>query len=77
MNPVVLRGTKQEIAAKLIGMHGEVSEAIVFVGDSSFAPGTAAPLANEDMFAEMSSHMVKVDFVDDSRENIYTRQVGE
>jgi hypothetical protein len=33
--------------------------------------------ADDDIFAEMRPYMVDVDFVDDSREAIYTRQAGE
>ena len=77
MNPVILRGTKQEIADSLVNMPGEVNEAIVFVADSK-QPGSPVPLAaNLDIFAEMRPYMFDVEDVDDAREAIYTRQTGQ
>ena len=73
----VLRGSKQEIAANLARIAGEVREAIVFEEE----PAPAAPGARthdaEDVFAEMLPFMVDAPDVDDSREAVYTRMDGE
>ena len=70
----VLKGTKQEIAASLTQITGDVREAIVFEEES--APVTSSP-AGEDIFAEMRPFMVDACEIDDSREAIYTRMDGE
>jgi hypothetical protein len=75
MSARVLRGTKQEIAAALARLSGEVREAIVFVDDPA-PPAPAAPDA-EDVFAEMRPFMVDVGDVDDSRKAIYSPTDGE
>jgi hypothetical protein len=75
MSARVLRGTKQEIAAALARLSGEVREAIVFVDDPA-PPAPAAPDAR-DVFAEMRPLMVDVGDVDDSREAIYSRTEDE
>jgi hypothetical protein len=76
MSARVLRGTKQEIAAALARLSGEVREAIVFVDDPAPPPGTTATGAG-DVFAEMGPLMVDVGDVDDSREAIYSPLEGE
>jgi hypothetical protein len=75
MSARVLRGTKQEIAANLARISGEVREVIVFVEDA--APAEAPAREVEDVFAEMRPYMVDVRDVDDSRESIYSRMEGE
>jgi hypothetical protein len=78
MKTHVLRGSKQEIADRLVRIAGEVREAIVFE-DEAAAPARPDPAACEpdDIFAEMAPFMVDVQNVDDSREAIYTRMKGE
>jgi hypothetical protein len=73
----VLKGSKQEIAASLARLNGEVREAIVFVEDTAPMPGASAAGATQDIFAEMRPFMVDVPDVDDSRETIYSRTDGE
>jgi hypothetical protein len=77
MKTHILRGSKQEIAADLIRISGEVREAIVFVDDpvTEAAVGQASDAAN--IFAEMRPFVVDVPDVNDSREAIYTRLEGE
>jgi hypothetical protein len=81
MSAQVLRGSKQEIADKIVQMPGEVREVIVIVEepvDTGHA-GSVKP-ANEtveDMFAEMEPYMVNVGDADFSREAIYSRMEGE
>lgn len=78
MEARVLRGSKQEIAASLVQIHGEVREAIVFIAEPApAAPGAPTATGAEDMFAEMRPFMVDVQGADDSREAIYTRMDGE
>jgi hypothetical protein len=77
MKAHVLRGSKQEIAANLIRISGEVREAIVFEEEPTpAAPEARAPEAT-DVFAEMRPFTVDVQDVDDSREAICTRTDGE
>jgi len=77
MSARVLRGTKQEIAATLARIDGEVREAIVFVEEPA-PPVPVAPAQDAgDVFAEMYQFMVDVRDVDDSRETIYSRMEGE
>jgi hypothetical protein len=77
MRTHVLRGSKQEIAADLARINGEVREAIVFVEETApAAAGPGTPDA-EDIFAEMRPFMVDVPAIDESREAIYTRTDGE
>ena len=73
----VLRGSKQEIADRLVRMGGEVCEAIVFEVETASARPHPAACEPEDIFAEMTPFMVDVRNVDDSREAIYTRIEGE
>jgi hypothetical protein len=77
MKTHVLRGSKQEIADRVIRMRGEVFEAIVFEDEAAPAGPDAAAREPEDIFAEMAPFMVDVQNVDDSREAIYTRMDGE
>jgi hypothetical protein len=72
MNPRVLSGSKQQIAAAVAGMNGEVREAIVFLDDPA-APGAPA----EDLFAEMDAFTVRQAEVDDSRSALYRTLEGE
>jgi hypothetical protein len=78
MKAHILKGSKQEIAASLARISGEVREAIVFVDEPGpEAPDVQTPDA-EDIFAEMQPYMVDgTGDVDDSREAIYTRREGE
>jgi hypothetical protein len=74
MKAHVLRGSKQEIAAGLDRLSGEVREAIVFEEE----PVPTIPTAQEaDLFAEMRPFMVDVQDLDDSRDAIYVRMEGE
>ena len=77
MKTHVLRGSKQEIADRLVRIDGEVREVIVFEDELAPARPDAAACEPEDIFAEMASFMVDVQNVDDSREAIYTRMEGE
>lgn len=86
MNVRVITGSKQEIAAEVSRLPGEVREAIVFIDDAATTPaaGASAPAAAfptaDDLFAEMRPHMADVSdgvSVDDSRESIYERREGE
>ena len=72
-----LKGSKQQIAEGIIGISGEVREAIVFVEEPSGAADSAAASTPDDLFAEMRPYMVDVREVDDSREAIYSRLEGE
>ena len=75
MRAQVIQGSKQEIAAAVIAIAGEVREAIVFVEEPSDAPEVQV---GEDIFAEMEPFTVKVgEGADYSREAIYTRMPGE
>lgn len=73
MKPLVLTGSKSEIAEQLMLIDGEVREAIVFVEE----PADSISETVEDMFAEMEPYTVKVGGADYSRESIYTRMEGE
>jgi hypothetical protein len=76
MKTHVLRGSKQEIAERLVRISGEVREAIVFEEEPATAPKVDTQDA-EDIFAEMRPYMVNVEDIDDSREAIYSRMEGE
>ena len=76
MKTHVLRGSKQEIAERLVQISGEVREAIVFEEEPAATPRAGVD-DTEDIFAEMRPLMVDVHDVDDSREAIYTRMDGE
>jgi hypothetical protein len=73
MTAQVLRGSKQEIADKIVQMFGEIREVIVIVEEPIATP----PAPGEDIFAEMAPYMVDVGDADFSRESIYTRMEGE
>lgn len=87
MKAHVLKGSKQEIAERLIQIRGVIREAIVFEDEVSedegleneptLRPSDTAPYEAEDIFAEMSSFMVDLERLDDSREAIYTQSEGE
>jgi hypothetical protein len=77
MKAHVLRGSKQEIAANLARIAGEVREAIVFEEEPAPAVPGARTRDAEDIFAEMLPFMVDAPDVDDSREAVYTRTDGE
>lgn len=77
MKTHVLRGSKQEIADRLVRIRGEVCEAIVFEEELTLARPDPAACEPENIFAEMAPFMVDVQNVDDSREAIYTRMEGE
>jgi hypothetical protein len=77
MKTHVLRGSKEEIADRLVKIVGEVREAIVFEEE---AADTSEPMVGdaEDIFAEMEPYIATGNAdVDDSREAIYTRLDGE
>ena len=76
MTTHVLKGSKQEIAADLARINGEVREAIVFVDEPTPSAGAAAA-GPDDIFAEMRPFMVDAADVDDSRAAIYSRTAGE
>ena len=76
MKTRVLRGSKQEIAADLVRINGEVREAIVFVEDTASTNVAGSPDA-EDIFVEMRPFMVDAPDLDDSRAAIYTRLASE
>lgn len=76
MKTHVLRGSKQEIADRLVQLSGEVHEAIVFEDDPA-AITTRLDEAAADIFAEMQEMMVDAAALDDSREAIYARKDAE
>jgi hypothetical protein len=54
----VLQGSKQEIAAKILGITDEVREVIVVVEPTvSRAQDATLPATDEDIFAEMEPYM--------------------
>ncbi len=77
MKAHVIKGTKQEIAERLIQISGEVREAIVFEEEPASKKAELAADASEDIFAEMRPWMVDVPSLDDSREAIYTQTESE
>jgi hypothetical protein len=77
MKAHILKGSKQEIAASLVRISGEVREAIVFEEESTPEMSETATGDTEDVFAEMGPFMVDAQEVDDSRGGIYTRMEGE
>jgi hypothetical protein len=74
MQAHVLKGTREEIAANLARMPGEVREAIVFVEEP---PAAARHPQGDDIFAEMRPHMVDGQDLNDAREAIYSRSHDE
>ena len=77
MKTHVLKGSKQEIAERLIRLSGEVREVIVFVEEPAPGPPETRVPDTTDIFAEMRPFMVDAPGLDDSREAIYTRIEGE
>ncbi len=76
MKTHILSGSKSEIVESVARIDGVIREVIVFVEEP--ADVTPPPTETvEDMFAEMEPYMVKAEYVDDSREAIYTRMEGE
>jgi hypothetical protein len=78
MTTHVLRGSKQEIAERLVRISGEVREAIVFEEEAHAPGGDPTASEVEDIFAEMQPYIATGHAeVDESREAIYTRLEGE
>jgi hypothetical protein len=77
METRVLKGSKREIAERLIQIAGEVREAIVFVEEPVVAVPVVCPDVGENIFAEMVPFMVDVPEMDDSRQAIYSRMESE
>jgi hypothetical protein len=71
MKAHVLKGSKQEIAEKVVELDGEIREAIVFVDEPP------ARSAAEDTFSEMEPFTVRQPYVDDSRDAVYRRMEDE
>jgi hypothetical protein len=74
MRALVIKGSKQEIAAQIAGTPGEVREAILFIEDLE---PPAPDKEGEDFLTEMERYMVRVSDVDYSRESIYDRTRDE
>lgn len=74
MRVQIVRGSKEQIAATVVGITGEVHEAVVFVEEPS---DTGRDMAGEDIFAEMEPFTVQAGGADYSREAIYSRLEGE
>jgi hypothetical protein len=70
MKTHLLTRTKSEIVQGLVGITGEVREAIVFVDDS--AATHEATSQTDVIFAEMQPYIVDVADFDDSRDSIYS-----
>lgn len=70
MTALVLQGSKQEIADRIIQMPDDVREVIE---ESLPIP----PVPGEDIFAEMKPYEAHAGNADCSREAIYTRMEGE
>jgi hypothetical protein len=77
MTTLILKGSKQEIAKRLVMISGEVREAIVFVEDTKPAASAEGTQDAQDIFAEMRAFMVDAADVDDSRAAVYSRLDGE
>jgi hypothetical protein len=78
MSARVLKGNKEEIAADLARITGEVREAIVFIEDPALAEASEAQAPHApDLFDEMRPLMVDARQIDDSREAVYSRMDGE
>ena len=65
MKVEIVRGTKQQIAERVVRIPGEVCEAVVFVEEPS---DSTTELSGEDIFAQMEPFTVNVGEVDDSRD---------
>lgn len=76
MRTHILKGSKRDIAERLVQISGEVREAIVFEEESPPRPH-AVPDESEDIFAEMAALMVDTPEIDDAREAVYSRMKGE
>ncbi len=76
MSAIVLKGSKQEIADRIVQFPGQVREVIVLTEEAAPAP-LDPPKPGEDIFAEMEPYMSDATDVDWSREAIYTRMEGE
>ncbi len=74
MKAQVLRGPKQQIAASVARISGEVREAVVFVEEPS---DPVQKVAGDDIFAEVNPFAVKAVGADYSGETLYTRMEGE
>jgi replication-associated recombination protein RarA len=77
MTARLLTGSKQEIAAKVANLDGDVREAIVFVEEAQNETQQSAPEGLEDIFEEMLPFTSKVHDFDDSRESMYEQTEGE
>jgi hypothetical protein len=76
MKAHILRGSKQEIAYRLVQLRSEVREAIVFE-DEPAPVGPEAPCPTEDVFAEMAPFIGDAPDVDDAREAANSPMDGE
>ncbi|TWT41182.1 hypothetical protein RAS1_38760 [Phycisphaerae bacterium RAS1] len=72
MKARILTGSKKEIADQVVGIDGEIREAIVFIDE----PAVPTP-AGADIFAEMEPFTVHASPADDSREAVYRRGADE
>ena len=77
MRTQILRGSKEEIAETLVRLNGEVREAIIFLEDLESLDSQSASADSEEFFAEIRPSMVDAAEIDDSREAIDSRAVGE
>lgn len=77
MKAHLFRGSKQEIAERLIRITGEVREAIILEEEPADIAREAGPSDVERLFAEMTPFMVTSPEADDCRAAIYTRLAGE
>lgn len=77
MTARVLTGSKQQIAQQVVGLEGEVREAIVFVEEPMSTSAQAVPETSEELFREMEPYSTKTGAFDDSRAAIYQRMEGE
>ena len=83
MKPVIVTGTKKEIADTVSRMDGVVREAIVFVDDATpvrNGVSNGSHIGNghkPDIFAEMEPFTVRRGDVDDSRDAIYRPAANE
>jgi predicted sugar kinase len=73
MSAQILRGSKQEIAEKILELPGDIHEVIVIVEE----PTAVFTEPGEDIFADMAPYEAHAGGADCSRETIYTRMEGE
>lgn len=71
MKTHVLKGSKQEIAERLVRISGEVREAIVFEDEPTRSVTEGATSPTKDIFAEMAPFMVDTQDLDDSRSGLH------